>query len=159
MITGFQAQGEVDDAGTGAAPTGASTRFAGLITFNLPSLEAGTIDATELDQDDGGGTPAPDPYEREAPSGLIKIGKTKCEMKYTKANYQRLQSLVKRSVAGVPYTVILKTPDDLSTPGTPVKLTTTLKAFFTKLDELKFEKDKPATIPFEITVQKKPTYA
>lgn len=159
MITGFQATGEVDDGGTGAVPAGTSTKFANLITFNLPSLEAPTIDATELAQDDGGGTPAPDPYEREAPAGTIKIGKVKAETKYTKAIYQRLQSLVKNSVAGVPYTLILKSPDDLSTPGTPVKLTVTCKVFFTKLDELKFEKGNAVLIPFEITVQKAPTYA
>lgn len=158
MITGFQANMAVDDDGTGAAPGNDSTRFTGLITYNLPSLEAGTFDATELDQDDGEETPTADPYERELPTGLIKIGKTACEMKYTKANYQRLQSLLQRGAAGAEYTFILTSPDD-QTAGTPTKLTVTCKGFVSKLDAPKFEKGNPVLIPFEMTCRKKPTYA
>src|SRR4051812_7463668 len=91
MITGFQAQMSCDDAGTGAAVGGADTKFAGLTTFSLPSLEANKFDATELDQQVSS---AADPYEREQPTGTIKMGATKAEIKYTKANYQRLQALL-----------------------------------------------------------------
>lgn len=152
MITGFQAQMSVDDAGTGAAVGGADTKFSGLTTFNLPSLEAGKYEATELDQQV---TSVADPYERELPTGLIKIGPTKAEIKYTKANFQRLQSLL--GVRDHVYKLI--SPDDLTTPGTPVKMTVTLVAFVSKLDEVKFEKGNPIMIPFEITVQQKPTVA
>lgn len=160
MITGFQTTFAVDDAGTGAAPGGASTRFKGLTTISLPSLEAGTFDSTELDQDDGGTpTPAADPYERERPTGLIKVGKTKCEMTYTKANYQRLQSLLERGAAGGEYTFVLVTPDDQTVVPGPTKLTTNAKGFVSKLDEIKFEKGNPVMIPFEVTIRKKPTYS
>lgn len=158
MITGFQATMAVDDGGNGGATGGASTKFVGLTTFSLPSLEAGTFDATELDQDDGGGTPAPDPFEREQPTGLIKVGKTAAELKYTKANYQRLQSLLVRGAGGAEYTFILTSPDDQTT-GTPTKLATTCKGFISKIESLKFEKGNPVSIPFEMTVRKKPTYA
>ncbi len=157
MITGFQATLEVDDAGTGAASGGASTKFSGLTTFNLPSLEAGKFDATELDQKNGGNV---DPYEREEPTGLIKMGPIKGEMKYTKANYQRLQALLEKAALGDRgYTFIATTPDDLSTPGTPVKLTGTWDGWVSKLDDVKFEKGNPVLIPFEITPLKKGTLA
>ena len=153
MITGFQATMAVDDGGTGAASGAASTKFVGLTTFDLPSLEAGSFDATELDQDDGGGTPAPDPYERTEPTGTIKVGPSNAEIKYTKANFLRLQKLVgKRG-----YTFVLTSPDDL-TSGSPTKLATTFKGYVSKLDKVKFEKGNPAVIPFEITVSKQPTY-
>ncbi len=153
MITGFQAQMAVDDAGTGAALGGASTKFSGLTTFNLPSLEVGKFDATELDQQVSA---APDPYERQHPTGLIKIGPTKAEIKYTKANYLRLQALL---IKGRGYTFILTSPDDLSTPGTPVLMTVTLVGFISKIDDVKFEKTNPTMISFELTVQQKPTVA
>lgn len=157
MITGFQAQAEVDDGGTGAASGATSTKFAGLTTFNLPSLEAGKFDATELDQKV---STDPDPYERELPTGFIKVGPVKGELKYTKANYQRLQSLLQRAALGDRgYTYILTSPDDLTTPGTPVKLTVTIEAFVSKVDEIKFEKGNPVMIPFEITTRSKPTVA
>lgn len=155
MITGFQAQMAVDDGGNGGASGGTSTKFSGLTTFGLPALEAGTFEATELDQDDGGTpTPAPDPYERLAPTGLIKVGPVPGEIKYTKANYQRLQKLVSKKG----YTFVLTTPDD-QTSGSPVKLTATFTGFVSKVDQVKFEKTNPTTIPFEITVQKQPAYA
>jgi hypothetical protein len=159
VITGFQAKLAVDDGGTGAVPGGTSTKFSGLTTFSLPALEAGMMDVTERDQDDGGGTPVADPYERKGPTGLIAIGTTKGEMKYTKANYQRLQALLQKSAGGSLYTFVLTSPDDQSTPGTPVKLTTTAKGYVSKVDEIKFEKGNPTMIPFEITVQKQPTYS
>lgn len=143
MITGFTATVEADDAGTGAAPGGLSTKFDGVTTFNLPGLEAPTFDATVLDQ--------PDNYEQELPTGVVKMGKVKGEMAYTKANRQRLEKLC--GVRG--YTIKLTTPDDLTTPGTPVKLVVTLTGFVNKVDETKFEKGNPALIPFEITIQKK----
>jgi hypothetical protein len=77
-------------------------------------------------------------------------------LKYTKANYQRLVSLLQR---GRGYTFILTAPDDQTTPGTPVTMTTTFTGFISAVDELKFEKGNPAMIPFEITVQSKPTVA
>ncbi|VTU02776.1 unnamed protein product [Gemmataceae bacterium] len=156
MITGFQATMKVDDAGTGAAAGGASTAFSGLVTFNLPAIEAGTFDATELNQDDGGTpTPAPDPWERELPTGLKKAGPVQAEMKYTKANYNRLVALA--GTRG--YTFVLVTPDDQTTPGTPVKLTLTFTGFIKKVDAVKFEKTNPVSIPFEVVVSKKPTYS
>lgn len=148
MISGFLATLFVDDAGTGAALGGASTAFAGLTTFNLPKLTAGKFDATELDQGSS------DPYEREEPTGLIKIGPTACEMKYTKANYTRLQALI---LKGRGYTFVMTTPDDQSTPGTPVKLVATFVGYISEVGDVKFEKGNPVMIPFEITVQKKPT--
>ncbi|MDY3558122.1 hypothetical protein R5W23_000843 [Gemmata sp. JC673] len=158
MITGFQAVLTADDGGNGGATGGTSTKFDGVTTFSLPSLEAGTFDATELAQDDGGGTPAPDPFEREHPTGLIKIGKTPCEMKYTKANYQRLVGLLKKGAAGAEYTFLLTSPDD-QTAGTATKLTVTAKGFVSKVDAVKFEKGNPVSIPFEMTTRKQPTYA
>lgn len=159
MITGFQATLAADDAGTGAAPGGASTKFTGITTFSLPSLEAGTFEATELAQDDGATpTPAADPFERERPTGLIKVGKTACEMKYTKANYQRLQALLVKGAAGAEYTFVLTTPDD-QTSGSPTKLAATVKGFISKVDAVKFEKGNPVSIPFEMTCRKQPTYA
>lgn len=157
MITGFQAQMEVDDAGTGAASGGASTKFSGLTTFALPALESEKFDATELDQKDGGNA---DPYMREFPTGLIKVGPTSCEIKYTKANYLRLQALLEKAVKGDRgYTFILTSPDDLSTPGTPVKMTVTADGWVSKVGEVKFEKGNPVLIPFEVTFFKKPTVA
>lgn len=135
MITGFKATMEVND-GT----AGASVKFSGLTTFNVPSLEAGKFDATELDQ--------ADPHERESPTGLIKVGVTKAEMKYTKANYTRLKALL--GVKGK--TFILSAPDD-QTDDEPVVLDVEFTGFVNKLDEIKFEKDKPVAIPFEVTVQ------
>lgn len=145
MITGFQAQLKVDDGGTGAAFGGASTAFSGLATFEIPELAAEKFDATELDQKDGA---SPDPYMRELPTGLIKQGTTKCEQKYTKANYQRLVSLLQR---GRGYTFVITAPDDQTTPGTPVVMTVTQKGWVSKVDEVKFEKSNPVMIPFEIT--------
>lgn len=154
MITGFQATMEVDDGGTGSASAGTSTAFTGLVTLGFPSLEAPQFDATELNQDDGGGTPAPDEYEREEPTGTIKVGRTKAEIKYTKANYQRLQGLVGKR--GKTFKVI--TPDDKSA-GTATKLTATFVGNISKVDELKFEKGAPVLIPFEITCSRKPAYS
>lgn len=154
MITGFQATMAVNDGGNGGAIGGASTKFVGLTMFSLPSLEASTFDATELDQDDGEETPAVDPFERELPTGLIKVGVVAGELKYNKANYQRLQKLVgKRG-----YTFVLTSPDD-QTSGSPVKLTTTFIGFVKKVDAVKFEQKNPVSIPFEFVVQKKPTFA
>jgi hypothetical protein len=151
MITGFQATLEVDDGGTGSASAGASTKFTGLVTLGLPSLEAPQFDATELDQVDE--SDDPDEYEREEPTGTIKVGRTKAEMKYTKANYLRLQKLVGKR--GKTFKVI--TPDD-QTSGTATKLTTTFVGNVSKLDELKFEKGAPVLIPFELTCSRKPAY-
>lgn len=152
MITGFQATMEVDDGGTGG--TGASTAFSGLVTFNLPALEAGKFDATELNQMTSGGSPVADPYERELPTGLIKVGTTKGEIKYTKANYLRLQALLMDR--GKTFKLI--TPDDL-TSGTVTKLTATFKGFLNKVDEIKFEKTNPVAIGFELTVSEAPTFS
>lgn len=154
MITGFQATMKVDDDGTGAAVGGASTAFSGLITFNMPAVEAGTFDATELNQDDGAETPAADPWEREEPTGLLKAGPVTAEMKYTKANYNRLIALVSKRG----HTFVLVSPDDLSS-GSPVKLTTTFVGFIKKVDAVKFENKNPVAIPFEVVVSKKPTYS
>lgn len=152
MITGFQAMMEVDDAGTGQATAGASTRFKGLTTFNLPALEAGSFDATELDQDDGATpTPAADPYEREEPTGLIKVGPTKCEIKYTVANYTRLQALCGKRGK----TFKLKPPADQA-GGTNANLTVEFVGFVKKVDEVKFEKGNPVMIPFELVCSKQP---
>ena len=89
MITGFQATMTVDDGGTGVRRR-CQTAFTGLVTLTLPGIEASTFDATELNQLDGGN---PDPFERELPTGLQKIGKIKGSLKYTKANYTRCQAL------------------------------------------------------------------
>jgi hypothetical protein len=159
VITGFQAKMACDDAGTGAAPGGASTRFVGLTTFDLPSLEVGTFDATELDQNDGGDpTPAADPFERMRPTGLIKLGATAAEIKYTKANYQRLVALAQLGAGGAEHTFVLTAPDD-QTAGTPTVLTTTFKGFVSKVDKVKWEKGNASMIPFEVTVRQKPTHA
>jgi hypothetical protein len=124
------------------------------VTFNLPALEASTFDATELDQDDGGDpTPAPDPYERELPTGMIKPGRVKAEFKYTKANYTRLQALLARRG----FTFIATSPDDLTSSGATL-LYTTFMGFIAKLDEVKFEKTNPVMIPVEIVVQESPSY-
>ncbi|VTR95241.1 unnamed protein product [Gemmata massiliana] len=155
MITGFQAVMAVNDGGNGGAIGGASTKFNGVITYGLPELEAPTFDATELAQDDGGGTPQPDPFEREYPTGTIKIGKTKGEMKYTKANYQRMLKLCgKRG-----YTFVLTSPDDLTVSGTPTQTTCQFLGAVTKVGEVVFEKGKAVTIPFEFTASKQPTYS
>lgn len=155
MITGFQATLEVDDAGTGAASGGASTKFVGNVMFGLGAIEAEKFDATELDQKDGANI---DPYTREFPTGILKQGPVAGEIKYTKANYQRLQSLIERAAKGDRgYTFILKTPDDLTTPGTPVILTVTGDGFVSKVGDVKFEKGNPVLIPFEITWFKKNT--
>jgi hypothetical protein len=153
VVTGFQAQMAVDDAGTGAAPGGISTKFAGLVTFNLPSLEANKFESTELDQKKADGT-TPDGYERELPTGTIKIGQVKGSLHYTKANYLRLQKLI----AARGYTFILTSPDDLSASPTATLLTTTFTGFVSKIDDLKFEKGNPVEIPFEFTVQSQPAY-
>lgn len=147
MITGFQATLEVNDGASSA-----SVKFAGNVTFNLPALEATKFNATELDQQ---ASSVADPYERELPTGLITIGATKGEIKYLKSNYTRLQALL--GVRGK--TFIITTPDDQTTPGTPVKMTCTFTGFVSKLDDVKFEKNNPVMIPFEITVPSKPTYA
>lgn len=151
MITGFQATLSVDDGGTGGAIGSTSTKFSGLTTFSIPSLEAGKFDATELDQLDG--SSAVDPFEREEPTGLIKVGPTMCELKYTKANYTRLRTLLSKRG----YTFVAVSPDDLSS-GSPVKTTLTFTGFISKVDAVKFEKNNPVAIPFEITVQNKPVY-
>lgn len=151
MITGFKANLKADDGGTGAAPGGVSTAYAGVVSFNLPDLETPTFDATELDQG------ASDPYERERPAGTIKIGKTQCEIKFTKANYQRLQAQILAGLAGNAYTFVMTTPDDLTTPGTPVTLVGTFKGFVSKVGGPKFTKGEGLMIPFEITVREKPT--
>jgi len=147
-ISGFTATLEVDDAGSGGPKGGASTKFAGPTKLSLPQLTAATFDATELDQG------AADPYEREMPTGTVKPGRCKGEMFFSKANYTRLQKLV---IAGRGYTFILKSPDDLSTPGTPVLLTTTWKGYVADVGEVVFEKGTGLIIPFEIVVQEKPT--
>ncbi|HEX4606629.1 MAG TPA: hypothetical protein VH092_00330 [Urbifossiella sp.] len=150
MITGFQAKMSVND-GTASA----QAAFAGLITFNLPSVEAAGFDDTELNQMTSGGSPVSDPYIRKQPTGLLEVGTVSAEMKYTKANYLRLLAL-----AGVrDKTYILTTPDDLTTPGTPVVLTSTIDGYVSKVDAVKFEKDKPVSIPFEMSVSKQPTIA
>lgn len=153
MITGFKAKIAVDDAGTGAAPGGASTVFTGVTMIELPGLEAGKFDATELNQVVSGSTF--DPYERELPTGAIKMGAIKAEFFYTKANYQRLQAML--AVRG--YTWLLTLPDDLTGGETPVTMTVTATAFLSKLGDLKFEKGTPIKIPVEITLQKQPTVA
>jgi len=154
MITGFQATLSVDDAGTGAAPGGTDTKFAGNVTFALPELTIEKFDATELDQTAGAGVP--DHYMREFPTGLIKSGETEGEIKYTKANYQRLLALAEK---GRGYTFKLTAPDDQTTPGTPVTLTLTRKGFISKVGAVKFEKSNPVIIPFSITFQEKGTIA
>jgi hypothetical protein len=157
MITGFQAQMAVDDAGTGAASGGASTKFSGLTTFSLPDLETPKFDATELDQVVTGTTP--DPYERELPTGTIKVGPTQAEIKYTKANFLRLQSLLKRAADGdTAYTFILTSPDD-KTDVTAVKLLTTFDGWVSKVGGVKYEKGNPVSISFELTAKKAPTYS
>lgn len=153
MITGFQATVSVDDSGTGAAPGGTDTKFAGNVTFALPELTIQKFDATELDQQAAG---APDPYMREFPTGLIQSGETEGEIKYTAANYQRLLGLAER---GRGYTWKLTTPDDQTVPGTPTKLTMTRKGFISKVGAVKFEKSNPVIIPFSITFQEKGTVA
>lgn len=157
MISGFQAKLAIDDAGTGAAPGGASTAFAGNVTLSLGSFELGKFDATELDQQDPPGTV--DPFERERPTGTIKQGTHKGSLKYSKANYQRLQALATKSAAGSEYTVILTTPDDQTTPGTPVTMACTFKCFLSMVGEVQFEKRTPVAIPFEFSVRKKPAFA
>lgn len=152
MISGFQATLAVDDSGTGAGPGGTSTKFSGLVTISLPSLEAEKFDATELDQNDTG---IPDQYMREFPTGLIKQGATACELKFNKANYTRLEALLKK---GRGYTFVLTSPDDLTTPGTPVKLTATMKGFISKIGEVKFEKGNPVMIPFDANFQDNPVF-
>lgn len=148
-ITGFQAQLKVDDAGTGAAAGSASTAFSGLVTFALPKKSANKFNATELDQQTGGNA---DPVERELPTGTITVGPTKCEVYFSKANYQRLDTLLgKRG-----YTFVLVSPDDLSNSPTAVKLTTTFKGFISDLDEVKWDRNGEAKIPFELTVSEKP---
>jgi hypothetical protein len=140
---GFKAQLSINDGGG---------RFDGLITISLPSLEAGKYDATELDQEASG---SPDPYERELPTGLIKVGPVKAEQFYSKANYNRLQALIGQRDKSI----VLTTPDDGSNGNTPVKLVATFPGFIQKIDELKFEKNNPIAIPFEFCVQSKPTFA
>jgi hypothetical protein len=150
MITGFQATMTTDDGGTGAAPGAAQTSFTGLVTITFPGLTVPGFDATELNQFDGGNA---DQYERELPAGTKKLAKITGRLKYTKANYQRLQGL-----AGVRSHVwVFTTPDDLTTPGTPVKLVATLVGWLSMIGDLEFEKGTPAHIPFEITIEKKPT--
>jgi hypothetical protein len=159
MITGFKTSLAVDDAGTGAAPGGASTKFTGVTTVSLPELTVNTIDGTTLDQDDGGTpTPAPDPYERTHPAGTISVGACQAEMQYTKANYQRLVSLAAAGAGGAEYTFTATTPDD-QTSGTPTKLTATFKAFVSKVGAPKFEKGNPVTIPFEFASRKAPSFS
>ncbi len=157
MISGFQAALEVDDAGTGAASGGTSTKFSGLVTFALGAIESEKFDASEIDQQTGG---QPDPSMREVPTGYLKQGPVAGEMKYNKANYQRLQKLAEAAAKGDRgYTFILTTPDDLTTPGTPVKMTVTGDGWVSKVGEVKFEKGAPVLIPFEITWFKKNTIA
>lgn len=151
MITGFQANLAVDDGGTGG--TGASTKFAGLVMLELGELAVGKFDATELNQTLSGG--AADPYEREEPTGLIKVGETNAEIKYTKANLLRIQNLL----GDRGKTFVITAPDDQTTPGTPVVLTCTFKGFVSKLGKVKFEKKTPVSIPFELTVSEAPAYA
>lgn len=148
MITGFQAQMECDDAGTGAAVGGASTKFDGLVMFELPKLEASGFEATELNQTTDG--TVVDTWEREEPTGLIKAGATKGEIKFTKANYNRLAALL--GVKGHTYKLI--SPDD-QTSGSAVKLTDTFLGWVSAVGEVKFEKKTPVSIPFEITTQRK----
>jgi hypothetical protein len=90
MITGFQAQ--MRSTTPAPAPRRRGGRPSSRADHVQPArrLEANKFDATELDQQVGS---AADPYERELPTGLIKMGPTKAEIKYTKANYQRLQAL------------------------------------------------------------------
>lgn len=156
MISGFRATLAVDDAGTGAAPGGASTKFAGLTMLSLGSFEVGKFEATEIDQEDPPATL--DPFERERPTGTIKQGTHKGTLKYTKANYQRLQALATKGAAGAEYTWILTTPDDQSA-GSPVTLACTFKAFVSLVGEVQFEKNVPVLIPFEFSCRKKPAFA
>ena len=146
MISGFQATMTINDGGNGAAPGGAATAFAGLVTLNLPEIDAPTFEGTELNQ-------SADQYEREFPTGLLKVGPIECTMKYTKANYTRLQTLITR---GRGYTIVLTTPDDLSS-GSPVILVATFTGFLKKLGAVQFEKNNPVTIPFTLVIQSKPT--
>jgi hypothetical protein len=154
MITGFKANVAIDDDGTGAAPGGDSERLDGLVTFNLPEIDVSTFDATELNQQTDDETPVTDPWERELPTGLKKAGPVQAEVKYTKANYNRLVALA--GVRG--HVFVLTAPDDQSS-GSPVVLTTTFTGFVKKLGAVKFEKKEPVSIPVEIVVSKKPTYS
>lgn len=156
MISGFRATLAVDDAGTGAASGGASTAFDGVTMLELGELAAEMFDATELAQVISGSTP--DPVNRKYPTGTIEQSPTAGMLKYTKANYQRLVSLMERACAGDrAYTFVLVTPDDLTNPGTPVKLTATVDGFVSKVGKLVFEKGAPVLIPFEVTFFKRAT--
>lgn len=152
MITGFQAKCEVDDGGTGAAAGSTSTVFANLLTLMIPKRTAGAFDATELNQLDG--SSAVDPVEREEPTGTIKVGDTQAEIKYTKAHHTRLNALLGQRG----YTWKISAPDDLSA-GTATILTCSFVGFVSEIGEVKFEKGKPVSIPFVLTVSRKPTYA
>lgn len=140
-VSGFQATLEVDDGGTGGASGGISTKFAGLVTLTFPGMEAGTFDATEIDQ--------VSVFEVELPTGTIKVGKLKGEIKFTKANYQRLVALNgKRG-----YTFKLTAPDDLTTPGTPVKMIATFTGFISNVEETKVDRASQIVVPFQMTPQ------
>lgn len=146
MITGFLATVAVDDGGTGAASGGTSTVFDGVTEFEFPEMAAQKFEATELAQTDA--------FEREEPTGTIKVSETSAVMKYTKANYQRLVALNgKRG-----YTFKLTSPDDLSGGGTPVKLIDTFVGFISKVGKLKVQKGQPMLIPFEITSSRAPAF-
>lgn len=140
-ISGFKTTAEVDDAGTGAAPGGVSTKFDGLVDVSFPSVTANTMDGTEIDQADA--------FEKELPTGLLKVGKSQCTAKFTKANYQRIAGLVgKRG-----YTFKLTAPDDLTVSPGPTKLVTTFLGFISMIGEVKATKADGMVIPFELTVQ------
>lgn len=149
--TGFQATLEVDDAGTGAAVGGASTKFTGVLTLTLPSQEAGEYESTELAQTDGG---TADPIKRYQPTGLIEQATLKGEIFYTKSNHQRLLALVGKKG----YTWKLTPPDeDGAGVGTP--LVGSGLGFLKKIDEIVFEKETPVTIKVEIRPEKAWTFA
>jgi len=149
-VSGFKAKMEVDDAGTGGAAGGASTVFDGVVMINWPDLEAPTLDTTELN--------AADSYERERPQGTIKKGKTQAQCKYTKANYNRLKALAVRAANLEKHQFKLTSPDDNTTPGTPVLLVVQFGGQITKVSGPRYVKSDLAVIDFEVNVEDAPTF-
>ena len=76
--------------------------------------------------------------------------------RFTKANYQRLAALAVRAANLEKHTFKLTSPDDNTTPGTPVKLIDTFGGQITKVSGPKWVKTDLAVIDFEVNVEDAP---